>query len=103
VPRVATAAWTHDSGKSLWDVAAMYPEALHLLATDIGRDGMLQGPNFDLYREIAERLPGRQVQASGGVSSLADLHRLPTEGAIIGKALWEGRVNLEEALGLARA
>jgi len=103
VPRVATAAWTHDSGKSLWDVAAMYPEAQHLLVTDIGRDGMLQGPNFDLYREIAERLPGLQVQASGGVSSLSDLNGLPMAGAIIGKALWEGRINLEEALGLARA
>jgi phosphoribosylformimino-5-aminoimidazole carboxamide ribotide isomerase len=43
------------------------------------------------------------VQASGGVSSLSDLARLPTEGVIIGKALWEGRISLEEALGLARA
>jgi phosphoribosylformimino-5-aminoimidazole carboxamide ribotide isomerase len=43
------------------------------------------------------------VQASGGVSSLDDLERLQTDGAIIGKALWEGKISLEEALGLARA
>ena len=103
VPLVAAAGWTEDSGKSLWDVAAMYPRARHLLATDIARDGMLQGPNFGLYSEIAERLPDLQVQASGGVSSLEDLERLPTAGAIIGKAVWEGRISLEEALGLARA
>ena len=103
VPMVATAGWTEDSGTSLWDVAAQFPDARHMLVTDIGRDGMLSGPNFALYEEIAERLPDLKVQASGGVSSLADLERLRTDGAIVGKALWEGRIALEEALGLARA
>lgn len=102
-PWVATAGWAEDSGKSLWDVVAQYPNARHLLVTDIGRDGMLGGPNVALYREISDRLPELQVQASGGVSSLADLEQLRTAGAIIGKALWEGRITLEEALGLARA
>jgi phosphoribosylformimino-5-aminoimidazole carboxamide ribotide isomerase len=103
VPMVATSGWAEDSGRSLYDVAAEFPKARHLLVTDIGRDGMLQGPNFELYDEIAERLPDLKVQASGGVSTLADLERLRTDGAIIGKALWEGRISLEEALGLARA
>jgi len=103
VPMVATAGWTEDSGVSLWDVAGQFTNARHMLVTDIGRDGMLEGPNFALYKEIAERLPDLKVQASGGVSSLADLERLRTDGAIIGKALWEGRIALEEALGLARA
>ena len=103
VPMVAIAGWTEDSGVSLWDVAGRLLNARHLLVTDIGRDGMLKGPNFDLYEEIAERLPDLKVQASGGVSSLADLERLRTDGAIVGKALWEGRFALEEALGLARA
>lgn len=103
VPLVAIAGWTEDSGHGLWDVVAMYPQAQHLLVTDIGRDGMLQGPNFGLYSEIAEQLPGVQVQASGGVSSRRDFEQLTTAGAIIGKALWEGRISLEEALGLARA
>lgn len=102
-PTVAVAGWTEDTGRSLWDLAALYPKARHFLVTDIGRDGMLQGPNFELYETIADRLPEAAVQASGGVSSAADLERLRTEGAIIGKALWEGRFSLEEALGLARA
>jgi phosphoribosylformimino-5-aminoimidazole carboxamide ribotide isomerase len=97
-PLVATAGWTEDSGRSLWDVAAFYPEARHLLLTDIGRDGMLAGPNFELLEEAAERLPHLAIQASGGVSSLEDLRRLRTAGAIVGKALWEGRIDLAEAL-----
>lgn len=102
-PSVASGGWTEDSGRSLWDVAALYPGARHFLVTDIGRDGMLDGPNVDLYEEIARRLPDAAVQASGGVASLADLARLPTAGAIIGRALWEGQISLEEAVGLARA
>lgn len=101
-PMVAVSGWAETSRHSLWDVAALYPEARHFLVTDIGRDGMLLGPNVDLYQEIAQRLPHAAVQASGGVSMLADLKRLPTDGAIIGKALWEGRISLAEALS-ARA
>ena len=102
-PIVAVAGWTKDSGHSLWDIAALYPQARHLLVTDIGRDGMLQGPNIELYEDIARRLRHVAVQASGGMSSLSDLDSLPTDGVIIGKALWEGRISLEEALRLARA
>ncbi|HEX8239520.1 MAG TPA: 1-(5-phosphoribosyl)-5-[(5-phosphoribosylamino)methylideneamino] imidazole-4-carboxamide isomerase [Allosphingosinicella sp.] len=98
VPVIATAGWTEESGRSLWDVAALYPQARHLLLTDIGRDGMLAGPNFALLEEAAERLPRLAIQASGGVSSLGDLRRLRTAGAIVGKALWEGRIGLAEAL-----
>jgi phosphoribosylformimino-5-aminoimidazole carboxamide ribotide isomerase len=103
VPNVAVAGWTEDTGTSLWDVAAEYPESRHLLLTDIGQDGMLAGPNFDLLEQAVHRLPHLNIQASGGVSSLADLERLTTQGAIVGKALWEGRIRLEEALRLARA
>jgi phosphoribosylformimino-5-aminoimidazole carboxamide ribotide isomerase len=98
VPMVATLGWTEDSGRSLWDIAALYPEARHLLLTDIGRDGMLQGPNFKLLEEAGRRLPHLAIQASGGVSSLDDLTRLSTAGAIVGKALWERRIDLAEAL-----
>ena len=102
VPRVAVSGWTEDSGASLWDVAALYPEARHLLLTDIGRDGMLAGPNFALLAEAGERLPHLAIQASGGVSSLADLKRLCTAAAIVGKALWEGRIDLGEAIDACR-
>lgn len=103
IPYVATAGWTENSGRSLWDVAALYPEARHLLLTDIGRDGMLAGPNFELLGEAGERLPNLAIQASGGVSSLDDLRKLATAGAIVGKALWEGRFELREAIRCARS
>jgi phosphoribosylformimino-5-aminoimidazole carboxamide ribotide isomerase len=103
LPVVSVSGWTEESDRSLWDIASLYPNARHLLLTDIGRDGMLQGPNFDLYERAARSLPHLRIQASGGVASLDDLVRLSTDGAIVGKALWEGRISLDEAFRLARA
>jgi phosphoribosylformimino-5-aminoimidazole carboxamide ribotide isomerase len=100
-PMVATHGWTETSTQTLWDIAALYPDARHLLVTDISRDGMLTGPNFDLLAETVERLPHLRVQASGGISGIDDLPRLTTSGVIIGKALWEGRIDLKEAVALA--
>ena len=102
-PFVAISGWTEDSGQTLWNVAARFPEALHLLLTDIGLDGMLEGPNFNLLEEAQQRLPHLAIQASGGVSSIDDLRRLRTSGAVVGKAIWEGRIDLKEALALAVA
>jgi phosphoribosylformimino-5-aminoimidazole carboxamide ribotide isomerase len=102
-PVVAVSGWSENSAATLWEVATQFPAARHLLLTDIGRDGMLGGPNFALLDEAVERLPNLRIQASGGVSSIADLERLKTDGAIVGKALWEGRFTLEEALSLAGA
>jgi phosphoribosylformimino-5-aminoimidazole carboxamide ribotide isomerase len=102
-PEVATHGWTADSGLSLWDVAARFPAARHLLLTDIGQDGMLAGPNFDLLEEAVRRLPHLAIQASGGVTSLRDIARLTTNGAIVGRAMWEGHIDLAEAVLYARA
>lgn len=102
-PLVATSGWQQTSSALLWEIAAQFPGARHLLITDIGRDGMLKGPNADLIAEAVERLPGFEIQASGGISSAEDLDRLRrcgAAGAIIGKALWENCLSLEEALGL---
>jgi phosphoribosylformimino-5-aminoimidazole carboxamide ribotide isomerase len=101
VPMVATAGWAETSGLTLWQVADLYTEARHLLVTDIGRDGMMSGPNLELLTEAVERLPHLAVQASGGVASLADLaalNRLGAAGAIVGKALWEQSFTLAEAV-----
>lgn len=100
-PKVAVSGWTRDSGLTLWEVVDRFPAARHMLLTDIGRDGELAGPNFALLDEVVGRLPHLQVQASGGISSLADITRLRTAGAIVGKALWEGLFPLEEALDSA--
>ena len=99
-PLVATHGWQQDSGLTLWEVAGRFPAARHLLLTDIGRDGMLEGPNAALYRTVAQRLPGLDIQASGGVATLDDLAGLTTAGAVVGKALWEGRFRLEDACAL---
>jgi phosphoribosylformimino-5-aminoimidazole carboxamide ribotide isomerase len=101
VPMVATAGWAETSGLSLWEVADLYPDARHLLVTDISRDGMMSGPNLELLTEAVERLPHLAVQASGGIASLDDLRGLPTAGVIIGKALWEQRFDLAEAIDIA--
>ena len=76
----------------------MFPGARHILLTDVGRDGMLAGPNFALLDEAVRRLPSAEIQASGGVSGLDDLRNLSTAGAIVGKALWDARFTLGEAL-----
>lgn len=102
-PIVAVSGWSENSASTLWEAAAQFPAARHLLLTDISRDGMLGGPNFALFDEAVERLPNFRIQASGGISSIADVERLKTNGAIVGKALWEGRFTLGEALSIARA
>lgn len=101
IPMVAVAGWTEETELTLWDVVGLYPGLRHLLVTDIGRDGMLEGPNFELLNEAVERLPEVSIQASGGVSSIGDIERLRTEGVIVGRALWEGRFELQEALSVA--
>ena len=106
VPIVATRGWTEKGTQSLYDIAALHPRARLLLVTDIGRDGMLKGPNVALMEEIRRRLPELALQASGGVASLDDISILAATGAagaIVGKALWEGEIDLAEAVKRAGA
>ncbi|PAK91726.1 1-(5-phosphoribosyl)-5-[(5-phosphoribosylamino)methylideneamino]imidazole-4-carboxamide isomerase [Stenotrophomonas rhizophila] len=95
--------WTETADVTLDVLAQRYAQAgmRHLLCTDIARDGMLSGPNIDLYRHLSNLLPGVAVQASGGVRSgadVADAKAVGCGGAILGKALLEGRMTLQEAL-----
>ena len=72
-----------------------------VVCTDIARDGMLQGPSVELYKEIREAIPTLYIIASGGVSSVADIERLDEAGipaVIFGKALYEGRIRLRDLL-----
>ncbi len=95
--------WTETAEDTLGVLAQRYAEAgmRHLLCTDIARDGMLSGPNIDLYEHLARLLPGVAVQASGGVRDADDVAQAKAVGcggAILGKALLEGRMTLEGAL-----
>ena len=68
-----------------------------VLCTDINRDGMLQGPNTALYKDIMARFPNCHLIASGGVSNDADilaLHEAGIPAVVFGKAFYEGRINL---------
>lgn len=76
-----------------------------VIYTDIAKDGMLQGPNIEYTKEMVEKT-GLNIIASGGVSSLKDLERVEqvgVHGAIIGKALYENRIDLDEAVRLFEA
>ncbi|MDN3205783.1 1-(5-phosphoribosyl)-5-[(5-phosphoribosylamino)methylideneamino]imidazole-4-carboxamide isomerase [Algoriphagus sediminis] len=71
----------------------------YVICTDVAKDGLLQGPSVDLYQEIMEQIPGINLIASGGVSSMTDLEELEkigVYGAIVGKAYYEGRVTLNQ-------
>lgn len=95
--------WTEKATITLADLLTDYRNAglIHALVTDVDRDGMLEGPNQSLYADLVTLRPDMQWQASGGVSSLDDLKGLKAaklSGCIIGRALFEGRFTLEEAL-----
>lgn len=73
-----------------------------IVYTDISKDGMLEGPNFDIYKELSQKT-SLDIIASGGVTSIEDVKRLldmNMYGAIIGKALYDNRIDLKEVLDL---
>ena len=102
-PFIAANGWQSSSHCQLDDVIRNFsPYGLkHVLCTDIQRDGMLQGPNVQLYKNYQQRYPQLRFQASGGVGSLGDISALKKAnipGVIIGKALYEKKFTLGEAL-----
>jgi phosphoribosylformimino-5-aminoimidazole carboxamide ribotide isomerase len=103
---VASEGWVHVSDRSALDLArqcAAWPLAA-IVYTDIARDGMLEGPNVEATAQLAAAVPV-PVIASGGVTTLDDVARLARRGlagCIIGRALYEGRLDLAAAIALAR-
>jgi 1-(5-phosphoribosyl)-5-[(5-phosphoribosylamino)methylideneamino] imidazole-4-carboxamide isomerase/N-(5'phosphoribosyl)anthranilate isomerase len=103
---LAARGWTQDGG-DLYDVLARLDSegCARYVVTDVNKDGMLQGPNLQLLRDVCAATD-RPVVASGGITELEDLRALQglvdegVEGAIIGTALYEGRFTLEDALAL---
>lgn len=102
--RLPAAGWTEATSRGLHeqlDWYAAHAQLRHLLVTDIARDGTLSGPNLALYAELVARYPGLALQASGGVRAADDLRalaRLGAAGAVVGKALLDGRASLAELL-----
>lgn len=99
--RVAVQGWTESSA---WSAEELIDRFLarglrQVICTDISRDGMLCGPATDLYAALQQRFPDVEITVSGGVSAWADLETLERAGlrsAIVGKAIYEGRITLKE-------
>ena len=101
--RLPVHGWTETAADTLGGLLRRYAGGglRHLLCTDIDRDGMLSGPNLALYREVCASAPGLRVQASGGVRDAGDVagaRDAGCAGAVLGKALLEGRLSLAGAL-----
>lgn len=99
--KVAVSGWLEDSGTSVESLIGRFlPEGLkESIVTDISRDGMLQGPAFPLYSSLHDIFPELGIIVSGGVSSIDDIYRaqaMGLSGIIIGKAIYENRISLED-------
>lgn len=105
--KIAVNGWQDETDISIFDfLEYMNTRGLkRAFVTDIGRDGALAGPSVQLYERIIELLPGLELIASGGVSSIEDtmeLERIGCTGVIVGKAIYEGRITREELAQYAR-
>ncbi|RXR18995.1 1-(5-phosphoribosyl)-5-[(5-phosphoribosylamino)methylideneamino]imidazole-4-carboxamide isomerase [Flavobacterium amnicola] len=99
--KIAVSGWLEESQEDLIPFIEKYKVKgiQQVICTDIAKDGMLQGPSFDLYQEILSTIPEIQLIASGGISTfeeLPQLAQLGCEGTIIGKAIYEGRISLKQ-------
>ncbi len=103
--KIAVTGWTETSAQDLIPFVADYrAKGLNkVICTDISRDGMLQGPAVDLYKEMLSSIDGLSLIASGGVGSAADIEALAEAGVpavIVGKAIYEKRISREDIIRL---
>lgn len=99
--KVAVSGWLEDSNEDLLPFIQEYQNKgiQYVICTDIAKDGMLEGPSFDLYAKILVESKGIKLIASGGISTFDELPKLAEigcEGTIIGKAIYEGRISLKQ-------
>lgn len=99
--KIAIGGWFETTNISIYDYIEenLSNGVKHVFCTDISKDGLLQGPSIDLYKNIISKFPDINLTASGGVSCLKDLEDLKTigcNGAIVGKAIYENRITISE-------
>ena len=99
--KIAIGGWIEKTNIDVYEFIQSYMNKgiTQIFCTDIQKDGKLAGPSIDLYKKIIEQFPTLQLIASGGMSKMEDLHALRTigcTGAIVGKAIYENRITLEE-------
>ena len=99
--KIAVWGWLETSKLDLLPFIKNYQEkgVKYVICTDISKDGMLEGPSFDLYQKMITECSDIQLIASGGISTFEELPKLKEmgcEGVIIGKAIYEGRITLKQ-------
>ena len=97
--QVATHGWLRNSGKDIFGLLEAFPSIREAIVTQIARDGTFKGPDIPLYLQLGERFPDLILTASGGIGSMDDLRALDDAGiprAIVGKAIYENRISLED-------
>ncbi len=99
--KIAISGWQEDSS---WELDALLQKYIskdikYVISTDVSKDGVLAGPATALYQEMTTKFPDLEIIASGGVSSMEDIHeldKLPLHGVIVGKAIYENRISMED-------
>jgi len=99
--KIAVSGWEESTEVWVYDFVEKWVEKgiKYVISTDVAKDGLLQGPSFDLYRNLQDQFSTLNIIASGGVSNMADIETLADMnifGVIVGKAIYEGRVTLKE-------
>ena len=99
--KIAISGWLEESDEDLIPFVKNYQKegVQYVICTDIAKDGMLQGPSFDLYEKMLAQLPNIKLIASGGISTFDELPKLAElgcEGTIIGKAIYENKISLKQ-------
>lgn len=97
--KISVSGWLEDMDLTIEDMIARFPAVTQIICTDIAKDGMLQGPSFDLYTDLQGRYPAIDFTVSGGISSMGDIERLSEAGlrkVIVGKAIYENRITLKD-------
>lgn len=98
---IAISGWQEATKVSVFDFIEEYLKKgiKYTISTDVAKDGLLQGPSFDLYEKMQAKFSDLQIIASGGVSEMKDLEKLNDQGVfgvIVGKAIYEGKIGLKE-------
>ena len=99
--KIAVSGWLEESDKELIPFVKAYQleGVSYVICTDISKDGMLQGPSFDLYAKMLKEIPNIKLIASGGISTYDELPRLAEmgcEGTIVGKAIYEHKISMKQ-------
>jgi phosphoribosylformimino-5-aminoimidazole carboxamide ribotide isomerase len=99
--KIAVSGWQEITELDIFDFLDDYLKQgiKHVLCTDISKDGMMEGTSLDLYNELVIHFPHLSFIASGGITHIDELHRLNAlgvSGAVIGKAIYEGKITLDE-------